>query len=246
MLFRTAVLQWIRAPLAPEDTTCHLCNGVLDRYGDHCALCPNGGDRNHNHLRNYTYHYAASAGLHPELERPGLLQPRPYLGSTAENGTNPLDPSARRPADVYLPRWRLGLPLAMDFAVTSGHRQDLQNSIDVATAATTIYEDYKRNHLDTAALCAAEGITFAPMVVETNGHWGLTAQRVFTELANTKSTLTGESREVSLHHLHQGLGTLLHRENARAVLKRFRTFTHNLEDVVAAGITLAAAATDAS
>ena len=29
------------------------------------------------HLRNYTYHYAASAGLHPELERPGLLQPRP-------------------------------------------------------------------------------------------------------------------------------------------------------------------------
>ena len=75
---------------------------------------------------------------------------------------------------------------------------------------------------------------------------GAPPQRVFSELANTKSTLTGESREVSLHHLHQGLGTLLHRENAQAVLKRFRTFTHNLEDIVAAGITLAAAATDAS
>ena len=71
-------------------------------------------------------------------------------------------------------------------------------------------------------------------------------EHIFSELANTKSTLTGESREVSLRHLHQGLGILLHRENARAVLKRFRTFTHNLEDIVAAGITLAAAATDAS
>ena len=56
MLSRTAILQWIRAPLAPNDTTCHLCSGVLDRYGDHCTLCPNGGDctRRHNHLRNYT------------------------------------------------------------------------------------------------------------------------------------------------------------------------------------------------
>ena len=247
MLSRTAILQWIRAPLAPNDTTCHLCSGVLDRYGDHCALCPNGGDRTrrHNHLRNYTYHYAASAGLHPELERPGLLQPRPFMGCSTENGTNPLDPSARRPADVYLPRWRRGLPLAMDFAVTSGHRQDLRNlTEDVATAATTSYEDHKRNHLDTAALCAAEGIAFAPMVVEANGHWGPTAQRVFTELAKTKSTLTGESKEVALHHLHQGLGVILHRENARAVLKRFQSFTHNLEDIVAAATTLAAAAAD--
>ena len=135
----------------------------------------------------------------------------------------------------------------MDFAITSGHRQDLQNSTEnIATAATTIYEVHKRTHLSTAALCTAEGITFAPMVAEANGHWGPTAQRVFSELANTKSTLTGESREVFLHHLHQVLGTILHRENARAVLKRFRTFTHNLEDIVAAGTTLAAAATDAS
>ena len=30
MLSRTAILQWIRAPLAPNDTTCHRCSGVLD------------------------------------------------------------------------------------------------------------------------------------------------------------------------------------------------------------------------
>ena len=84
------------------------------------------------------------------------------------------------------------------------------------------------------------------MVAEANGHWGPTAQHIFSELANTKSTLTGESREVFLHHLHQVLGTILHRENARAILKRFRTFTHNLEDIVAAATTLAATATDAS
>ena len=83
-----------------------------------------------------------------------------------------------------------------------------------------------------------------PSTVSPQGHWGPTAQRVFSELANIKSTLTGESREVSLHHLHQGLGVILHRENARAVLKRFQSFTHSLEDIVAAATTLAAAAAD--
>ena len=82
----------------------------------------------------------------------------------------------------------------MDFAVTSGHRQDLQNSTEnmAATAATTTYEVHKCTHLNTAALCTAEGINFAPMVAEANGHWGPTAQRVFSELVNTKSTLKGE------------------------------------------------------
>ena len=84
------------------------------------------------------------------------------------------------------------------------------------------------------------------MVAEANGHWGPTAQQVFAELANTKSTLTGESRDVTLQHLHQGLGIILHRENARAVLKRFRSFTHNLEDIMAAATTLAAANTECS
>ena len=34
-------------------------------------------------------------------------------------------PEARRPADIYVPRWDLGGPAALDFVVTSGLRTDL-------------------------------------------------------------------------------------------------------------------------
>ena len=53
-LFRTSILRWLRAPLAESDGICPLCDGVLDRFGDHCLVCPCGGDRTkrHNLLRN--------------------------------------------------------------------------------------------------------------------------------------------------------------------------------------------------
>eukprot|EP00973_Karenia_brevis_P024501 3379831-Karenia_brevis.AAC.1 len=75
-------------------------------------------------LRNHVYHWSLSAGLNPELEKAGLLPPRPLQGSAPENGV-PQGPGARRPADVFLPRWRAGPPAALDFAVTSGLRPDV-------------------------------------------------------------------------------------------------------------------------
>ena len=137
-------------PIFEADGICSLCDGVLDKYGDHCLVCPCGGDRTrrHNFLRNVVFHYAASSGLAPELEKPGLLQPRPFTGPVAEDGSKPTDPEARRPADVYLPRWRRGTPLALDFAVTSGLR-NIPASIQDPAIAVTSYEDFKRNHLDT-------------------------------------------------------------------------------------------------
>ena len=50
----------------------------------------------------------------------------------AMGGAAPGDPTARRPADVYIPRWRQGLPLAMDFAVTSGLNPDVMAGPEVA------------------------------------------------------------------------------------------------------------------
>ena len=139
-LFRSSVLRWIRIPLTPDDTVCPLCNGVMDKNGDHALTCACGGDRTkrHNQLRNCVYHHAASSGLHPELERPGLLQPRPYQGTTPENGVVPSDPQARRPADVNIPRWRRGTPMALDFAVTSGLR-NVSASIQDRTSPVTSY-----------------------------------------------------------------------------------------------------------
>ena len=237
LLFQTSILRWLQMSIFEEDGVCRLCDGVLDKYGDHCLVCPCGGDRTkrHNLLRNCVFHTAVSAGLNPELEKPGLLQPRPALGGAPENG-NVLPPSsnARRPADVFLPRWRRGTPIALDFAVTSGLR-DIPASIRDASSALTSYEDFKRSHLDTDALCNAEGFTFCPMVVEAvGGAWGLAATKVFNELAKTKSIITGEPVDSLVAQLYQNLGTILHRENARSIVKRMCTSKRTPDTILAA------------
>ena len=225
---------------------CPLCDGVLDKYGDHCLICPCGGDRTrrHNLLRNSVFHFAAAAGLRPELEKPGLLQPRPFWDATAEDGLRPSNPDARRPADVFLPRWRRGTPVALDFAVTSGLR-DIPASLRDASSAVASYEDFKRNHLNTERLCIAEGFSFCPMVVEASGGaWGAAAAKIFNELAKTKSMISGEPAELLLNQLYQNLGIILHHENARSVLKRVYEHTGVSQQVVAAAATLQSTAAD--
>ncbi len=249
LLFRTSILSWLRVPLMECDTICPLCDGILDKFGDHSLVCPCGGDRTkrHNLLRNHSYHFAASAGLNPELEKPGLLQPRPFVGPSPENGVRCADPAARRPGDIYLPRWRRGTPLALDFAVTSGMRNVAAVLPDASTVLTS-YEDFKRSHLNTAFSCSAEGFFFAPVVVEARGGaWGPAAVKVFSELAKAKSMITGEPVATLLTHLYQGLGVILHRENARAALKRMRRYTQDAHGVLSAATVLqssAAAAAD--
>ena len=222
-LYKVMIQRWVRDQLYDEEFTCPLCDGVVDVYGDHCLVCSGGGDRTrrHNLLRNAVFHHCVGANLRPELEKPGLLQPRPLQGSTPENGISP--PSdARRPADVFLPRWRAGLPAALDFAATSGLRHDIvRASAQDASSATSAYEAFKRSHHNTEADCAAEGLGFFPVVVESSGGgWGGSALKVFAEIAKSKSSVTGVSANKSLAELLQSLGVILHRENARAIMRR--------------------------
>ena len=135
----------------------------------------------------------------PELEHPGLLQARPPAGATSENGTSRNLDNNRRPADVYIPRWRRGAPAALDFAVTSGLRNNILNrsALD-GSAATTEYESLKRSHLNTEEKCRDEGFTFIPMVCEADGGgWGPSAHKVWSVLAKQKAILAGEQDSIS-------------------------------------------------
>ena len=174
-------------------------------------------------------HAAEAARLHPELEKPGLLRPRPLCGATYESGgqvgENDGNADARRPADVYVPRWRLGPPAAWDFAVTSGLRLDLPpDVVGNTTSVTARYEGYKCSHNDTQADCQAQGISFIPMIVEAvGGGWGKMARCVWSELAKNSVLASGElaTEDTSATMLLQRLSMTLHRENARACLRRF-------------------------
>ena len=123
-----------------DDRWCPLCDAVVDRKARHPRMCAAGGDRTlrHHSVRNFIYRRAMAAGLHPELEKPGLLIP-------LAPGENSRAQRLRRPADLFLPAWVEGSPAAVDFAVTAPQRQGtLAQAAGKALAAATDYSDQKR------------------------------------------------------------------------------------------------------
>eukprot|EP00662_Eupelagonemidae_sp_cell21_P057207 gene57207-biopygen54057 len=110
-LFLVALQRRLRLPVFSGAFWCDMCDGVMDQHGDHALVCCAGGDRTvrHNLLRNAAFRIAAAAGLRPELEKPGLLRPRPQQGSLEEDGRRTegsRGADGRRPADVFLPSFQ--------------------------------------------------------------------------------------------------------------------------------------------
>ena len=193
---------------------CPLCDSVLDIRGHHCRCCIAGGDKTvrHNKARNAMFSFCVQeAGIQAELERPGLLLPiRPH-----EPG------NARRPADVYLPLWYGGLPAALDFAVTSPNQAAyVGTAANVALHAAISYSETKRAHLNTATACAAQGVTFLPMVCETSGAWAPEASAVLKQVARQAAARVGRPASEFYRSFLQRLAVAVRTANARAHLKR--------------------------
>ena len=218
----------LRMPVFDDPFFCPLCDGVMDIWGDHALTCACGGDRTkrHNLVRNAGVRLATTAGWRPEPEKPGLLRPRPTQGNRCEDGSEGREdgrgPEARRPADIFVPRWDLGGSAALDFAVTSGLRTDmLEQTAADGCSGILAYEHFKNSYLDTATHCASEGVKFIPMVVEAHsGAWGPNASKVWLRLGKAISIISGESTALEALRAKQNLGLILHRETARAILRR--------------------------
>ena len=134
----------------------------------------------------------------------------------------------RRPADVYLPCWRVGRPVALDFAASSGLRVGSLGRSAIpdagqlySTAAAEDYAGRKRAFLNTEVHCNEEGFDFVAMVVEASGGgWTADARRVWYEIARTAARLTGDLVASKLEQYHQALPIPLHRANAIAIHRR--------------------------
>ena len=227
-LFIPMLQRRLRMPVYEEPFFCPLCDCVMDVWGDHALTCSCGGDRTkrHNLVRNVGVRLATAAGWRPEPEKPGLLRPRPAQGNLFEDGSEVREvgrgPEARRPADIYVPRWDLGGAAALDFAVTSGLRTDLleQTAADGLSCLKS-YEQAKKSFQDTFNHCASEGITFVPMIAEAHsGAWGPEATKVWLKLCKAISLVSGESAAIEALRARQNLGLTIHRETARAILRR--------------------------
>ena len=103
----------------------------------------------------------------------------------------------------------------------------------VSTAAadpgkvTEAYETLKRNYTPpgetetTEEQCQRRGIKFMPMVVECHGgSWGTDACQTLDAIAKGGATAWNEAPEAISLRIAQRMSMTLHRENARAILRR--------------------------
>ena len=217
-LFRVALKRRIRAPVFDVDTGCPRCGEILDRFGDHAMTCQCGGDRTirHNAVRNVHHAEAVEAGLRSEREKAGLLPARPSADGMTLKG------NGRRPADVWLPRGVSGASEAWDFAVTSGMQSLVFRS---AAAQPEVvfqrYEQMKREYKSTARICTDAGFHFVPLVYEAHaGGWSPLARATVDWLAKEAAASHGEEGPAVALRIAQRISATLHRENARAILRR--------------------------
>ena len=220
-LYRFMIARRMRLKLVHQHSSCPCCGETLDAFMDHALVCQCGGDRTlrHNAGRDAFFQEALSSGVRAEREKQGLLPPRP----DDEVLRGEVHGSHRRPADVWLPSWSGSAPCAIDFAVTSGLRADrLSLSAQDVGSVWSIYEDFKRTHMDTESQCTAQGLSFLLFVVEAHGGgFGPVARRVCGRLARAGAAMEGEAVEVQAAGLLRRISIAIHRANSRAVLRRF-------------------------
>jgi hypothetical protein len=125
---------------------------------------------------------------------------------------------------VWLPKGSSGKGEALDFAVTSGMRSDLIRQVTSAPEVVfQQYEQAKRTYKDTDQLCSEAGFLFVPMVVEAHaGGWSKTARNMLDWIALQAAAAHHEDPSAVSLRIAQRISCVLHRENARAVLRRTR------------------------
>ncbi len=219
-LSQTDLKRRLRMKIFEADCFCLSCGACMDSFGDHALVCSCKGDRTvrHNAVRNLVYAQALKAGLRPEREKAGLLPQRPEPDGLATS----VDSSRRRPADVWLPRGPSNGGEAWDFACTSGLRADRLETVAMqAPAVFADYEDFKRNYKDTDQICSSQGFSFVPTIAEAHsGAWSPLARKQFDFITQRIASMSRTLPEVESLKFAQRISITLHRENARAILRR--------------------------
>ena len=111
---------------------------------------------------------------------------------------------------------------AFDFAVTSGLQSgNLAHIIDTPETIFSEYEAKKREYQGTEAACTSVGVKFTPLVLEAHGGGMSLSMRKFIDwLASGTAAASGSNRSSEALRIAQRISATLHRESARAILRR--------------------------
>ena len=128
--------------------------------------------------------------------------------------------SLSRPADVYLPHWSHGRPVAVDVTVISPLQcHTLSQSASLQGYALSVAEKRKRAvHFED---CRRVGVSFLPLAVETLGGWSQDALVFLRAIGRHLASRFGLPPGEVSHHLLQRLSVTLWHFNAQMWLGRF-------------------------
>ena len=94
-----------------------------------------------------------------------------------------------------------------------------------------MYEQHKREDCNTEAQCTAEGFMLLPFIVEAHsGAFGADAKKLLRQMGHRFASSSGGNVGSKVSELAMRIQATLHRETARAVLRRW---SHRLEGLPA-------------
>ena len=213
--FRLCSHYWLGVHLSSESFPCTVCSSPIDVYGDHQVGCRGNRDliRRHDAVRDVLYAAAQSAALAPRKEMPSLIP-----GSSS------------RPADIFLPQWKGGRPVALDITVISSlQEQTLNNASLVQGSALGVAEAQKLSAH--AADCHRVGVQFIPLAVEALGGWSPTASNIIGHVSRLLALRLGQDLSTTCQHLFQRLSVALWRGNAAMWATRCLSLPPSLDGI---------------
>ena len=158
----------------------------------------------HNHLRDAIFAAAQQALLGPLKEPDGLLPG-----------------SDDRPGDIVLPFWDNGRDVCLDVTVVSPQQAAL-----VQQAAREGGGDAAVNHAFKAKMrkyedrCAAEGLAFLPLAVDSYGGWHTRSLEALTKLGRQVARVVGKREDEAVMQLRQRAAVLHIRDSVEMIRSR--------------------------
>ena len=121
----------------------------------------------HNRLRDVLVEYCHLAHVGCQVE----------MGSGWESEKN-----RTRPADILIPNWSLGKPVALDLPVTSPLNAEIISEASVTTAGSAAYAADQRKRVANDPKCTELGWVL-------NGSWGSEARQTLSQIPGYHPTV---------------------------------------------------------
>ena len=204
--FRLALRYHFGMPLFNGDVQCVHCHSTkADVMGIHTASCPSIHGKHHNDIRDALAAECQRANLMPSKEPKWLLE--------EVKGTRD------RPADVFLPNYRLSSGLCIDVSVVSSFTNLCEAANEVGLNAKRA-ENLKKNKYE--RFCQERGLLFKPFVLESLGGFGDDSKEVIDRIAMSLKDLDSVSQSVAAKRLRARLSFIWHRNLGASLTAQFR------------------------